>query len=111
MIHVIPKKKEHPAAGALLAAALTVACLVIAVTVMREAGIRAKAENQKALEAAIRRATVQCYALEGRYPPSVEYLEQHYGISIDREVWAVFYDGWAENVMPDITVLPRGEGK
>lgn len=41
---------------------------------------------------AIRRASVQCYSIEGRYPPSVEYLEDNYGIVIDRERYNVFYD-------------------
>lgn len=53
---------------------------------------------------AIRRASVQCYAIEGRYPPSVEYLEENYGILIDREKYDVFYSGFASNIMPDITV-------
>lgn len=61
------------------------------------------------LRDAIRRASVQCYAIEGRYPPSVEYLEDHYGIVIDRDRYYVFYDGWASNVMPDITVLPAAK--
>ena len=57
-------------------------------------------------EHAIRRASVQCYAIEGRYPPSVEYLEEHYGIVVDSDKYAVFYDGFASNLMPDITVIP-----
>ena len=51
-----------------------------------------------------RRASVQCYAIEGRYPPSLEYLAQHYGIQIDKERYDVFYSGFASNFMPDITV-------
>lgn len=39
----------------------------------------------------------------------MEYLEEHYGIVIDRDRYHVFYDGWASNVMPDITVLPVAE--
>ena len=66
----------------------------------------ASQERLKAAEQSVARATVQCYAIEGRYPPSVEYLEEHYGIVIDRDRYHVFYDGWASNVMPDITVLP-----
>ncbi len=65
---------------------------------------RAGAEGADTLRDAIRRASVQCYAIEGRYPPSVEYLEEHYGIQIDRERYDVFYSGFASNFMPDITV-------
>ena len=57
------------------------------------------------LRSAIARASVQCYAIEGRYPPSVQYLEENYGIRIDRERFHVFYEGFASNIMPDITVI------
>ena len=34
-----------------------------------------------------------------------EYLEEHYGIQVDRERYTVAYDVFASNLMPDITVL------
>ena len=58
---------------------------------------------------AIARACVQCYAIEGRYPPSVQYLEENYGIRIDRNRFHVFYEGFASNIMPDITVISVSE--
>lgn len=63
-------------------------------------------EEMRTLQQAVSRACVQCYAIEGRYPPSVEYLEEEYGIQIDQEKYAVFYSGFASNVMPEITVVP-----
>lgn len=69
-------------------------------------GERDAARNQ--LEAALRRAAVACYAAEGVYPPDLDYLEEHYGISFDRNRYAVFYDVFAENLMPDITVVEVG---
>lgn len=66
-------------------------------------------EGAETLRSAIARASVQCYAIEGRYPPSVEYLEENYGISIDRKRFFVFYEGFASNVMPDITVVSSEE--
>lgn len=65
---------------------------------------KADARGAEALRDAIRRASVQCYAIEGRYPPNVEYLEENYGILIDRKRYDVFYSGFASNIMPDITV-------
>lgn len=70
---------------------------------------KARSEGEVTLRNAIARATVQCYAIEGRYPPSVEYLEEHYGIQIDRNRYHVFYEGFASNIMPDITVIPAEE--
>lgn len=67
---------------------------------------RMDAEGAETLRSAITRACVQCYAIEGRYPPSVQYLEKSYGIQIDETRYDVFYSGFASNVMPDITVVP-----
>ncbi len=70
---------------------------------------KARSEGEVTLKQAISRATVQCYAIEGRYPPSVDYLEEHYGIQIDRKRYHVFYEGFASNIMPEITVIPAEE--
>lgn len=64
-------------------------------------------EGAETLERALVRSSVQCYAIEGRYPPSVQYLEDHYGIQIDSDKYVVFYEGFASNLMPDITVAVR----
>ena len=66
---------------------------------------KADTEGTETLRSAIRRASVQCYAIEGRYPPSVQYLEDNYGIQIDKERYHVFYNGFASNIMPEITVV------
>jgi len=65
----------------------------------------ADAQGADTLNTAIHRACVQCYAVEGRYPPSVAYLQDYYGIQIDDDKYAVYYEGFASNIMPDITVV------
>ena len=62
-------------------------------------------EGRQQLEDAVRRSAVACYAAEGVYPPTLDYLTQHYGIQVDRSRYAVFYEIFAENLMPDITVV------
>jgi hypothetical protein len=59
------------------------------------------------LEEALRRASVACYATEGRYPPSLAYLTEHYGVQVDEARYTVFYEVVAENWMPEITVLEK----
>ena len=59
------------------------------------------------LEDALRRAAVACYAAEGIYPPDLAYLTEHYGIQIDDEKYFVHYEGIAENLMPEITVISQ----
>lgn len=62
-------------------------------------------EDMRQLEEAVRRGCVACDAAEGRYPPDLEYLKEHYGIQVDEGRYTVRYDAFAENLMPDITVL------
>ena len=64
-------------------------------------------EDKARLEDVLRRSAVACYAAEGIYPPSVEYMEEHYGLQIDKENYEVSYNVIAENLMPDITVLEK----
>ena len=42
------------------------------------------------------------------YPESYEYLKEHYGAMVDEENYAVFYEVFASNIMPDITVIQIG---
>lgn len=62
-------------------------------------------EDRRQLENAIRRSAVACYAAEGVYPPTLEYLEEHYGVQIDEKRYTVDYGAFAENLIPAITVL------
>ena len=66
-----------------------------------------KTEDKQQLEEALRRAAVACYAAEGIYPPNVEYMVEHYGLQIDSHRYVVSYTSFAENLMPDITVLEK----
>ena len=62
-------------------------------------------EDLRQLEETLRRSCVACYAAEGAYPPDVDYLKEHYGLQIDERRYTVRYMAFAENLMPDITVL------
>ena len=72
---------------------------------------RAQEENAKNLQESMIRACVQCYVIEGKYPPGIGYLEKYYGIWMDKEQYHVFYDGFASNLLPDIVVVPAVKGQ
>ncbi|WP_318361188.1 hypothetical protein [uncultured Agathobaculum sp.] len=91
---------KNIAAGLLLAAVLAWFLSALANVSDSES-----AESRQQLESAIRRAAVACYAAEGVYPPTLDYLEQHYGIQVDETRYMVSYDIFASNLMPEITVL------
>lgn len=62
-------------------------------------------EDLRQLEETLRRSCVACYAAEGVYPPDLDYLKDRYGLQIDEKRYTVRYTAFAENLMPDITVL------
>lgn len=106
MLHVEVPKRRSPVVGYVLSFLIFLAILALFLLGVGAMSGRTEEDRLNALTDAVKRASVQCYAIEGRYPPSVEYLEEHYGIVINHERYNVFYDGWASNIMPDITVLP-----
>jgi len=54
---------------------------------------------------AVRRAAVQSYALEGRFPENIAYLEENYGLIIDHKRFAVYYESMGDNLLPQIRVI------
>lgn len=64
-------------------------------------------ENLKQLEQTLRRSCVACYAAEGVYPPNLDYLKEHYGLQVDEGRYVVYYELFADNLMPDITILEK----
>lgn len=64
-------------------------------------------EARRHLENAVRQAAVTCYAVEGRYPADLETLMRDYSLRYDKESYIVWYDCFADNVIPDIEVRIR----
>ena len=56
------------------------------------------------------RAAAQCYAVEGVYPPSLSYLEEHYHLVINHRDFIVSYEAFSSNQPPQVQALVRGEG-
>ena len=98
-------KKRGWALSIILSAAVLAGVVMALVSGVGGISSQSEEEAQRALERAIARASVQCYAIEGRYPQSVEYLEKRYHVYIDWDRFTVFYFGFASNIMPDITVV------
>lgn len=102
------RTRNNPLAAmlqALLLPVVVLAVLLVFGTALENLTAGSQTETMHQLEAALRQGCVACYAAEGIYPPSLEYLQQHYGIQIDESRYVIYYDIFAENLMPDITVL------
>ena len=104
-------RKRKSGLGALLRGLLlpvaAVAALLCFATAVDSLDSGRSEEDLRQLEETLRRGCVACYAAEGAYPTSLEYLRERYGIQIDEERYVVYYSAFAENLMPDITVLEK----
>jgi len=76
---------------------------------LRQAAASSDREGLRLAEQSIRRAAVSCYAVEGAYPATYDELKEWSGVQVDEEQYVVFYDIFASNIMPDITVVERGD--
>ncbi len=81
-------------------AAIVAACVRAVTDMTREQG-------SASLRAAVLDAAMQCCAIEGSYPSSLAYLEEHYGLVVNRDDYAVTYESYAANVPPSVRVVPR----
>ncbi len=63
--------------------------------------------SEEAVRRAVVRAVMQCYALEGQYPPDLDYLADRYGLILDEERYRFVYEAPGANIFPVIEVIAR----
>lgn len=56
----------------------------------------------------IKDAAINCYAVEGAYPDSLEYLRENYMLAYNEDLYLVTYNPFSSNHIPDIYVTERG---
>lgn len=64
-------------------------------------------EGVAALKQTILSSARQCYIVEGVYPEDLAYLEDNYGLQINKEDYYVTYDTFAQNLPPAVKVTLR----
>lgn len=65
--------------------------------------------QRESLENAVMRSVTHCYAVEGVYPPDLDYLKQNYGLTYDENLFFVDYRTIGSNILPDITIIEKEE--
>ena len=85
------------------------AVVVILMLAVTDVSRTSSEESLTIAENSIRRAVITCYAQEGRYPESIDYLKENYGLYISDD-YIVRYDIFASNIMPDIMVIRKQVG-
>ena len=97
------------AMGTFVAVIVSVLILIAVGNSLLNLGQQSRATGLDVAEKALEKAVMQCYALEGAYPPNLEYLEQNYGLIIDRQKYVYLYEIVAGNIHPIIGIqFPAG---
>ena len=68
-----------------------------------------KVSQMESLHNTISQCVTHCYAVEGTYPPSLDYLKEHYGLIYDENSFFVDYTAIGSNLRPDITIIEKGD--
>lgn len=100
-------RKDHSFRNLILSALLFAVIAVCFCQGVLSVSSRTAEEQKQSLEEAINRGITQCYATEGRYPESLEYLKEEYGIQYDNDLFFVDYQILGANIVPDVTIIVK----
>lgn len=103
--------KRFPINGNFVSLFFILICLVLIVYHLNNYDISDKEMGTDKIEEIIRHYATACYALEGSYPSSLEYLQKNYGLIINENQYVYYYDAFASNILPDIKVMKKAEGE
>ena len=78
--------------------------------VIRGVDNKERSTQTEMVHEAVHNAALTCYAVEGAYPSSLEYLKENYGLSYDQKRYMVSYSAFASNLFPEIFVVEIGAG-
>lgn len=89
--------------------AALIACVLAAVVAVGFGVVSGSVREQgaAAVRDSVLDAALQCCAVEGAYPSTLEYLEREYGLRVNHDDYVITYEAFAGNVMPSVVVVPR----
>ena len=82
---------------------LLILCFLFGLSSVSESSEKNYTES---LRQSVLRSAVLCYAIEGRYPESLSYLKEHYGIQWNEDQYVIDYEIIGANLRPDVTIIP-----
>ena len=66
-------------------------------------------EEISRIETTIEGLLLKCYSIEGRYPETISYLKENYGLLVNEDEYAIIYYYEGDNLQPHIEVFQKGE--
>jgi competence protein ComGC len=99
------RKLSLPLVAMLISLAVIAAVMLLTFSAIRDYGSHYDDTRINEVRDTVLSSVAQCYALEGAYPPDLEYLETNYGLIMDRSRYIYHYEKFASNMFPDVKVL------
>lgn len=100
-------KKEKKNIASFLPVFLLIVILVVFYFAAGSINKSNSSRERELLQNALDRSITQCYALEGAYPSSLDYLVENYGLTYDRERFFIDYQFIGSNLRPDTMIIER----
>ncbi len=100
------RRRKRPGLLVLLLVLLLLA--ILAALFFAHSGRDVSEEGAAAIREAVRRCALQCYVVEGVFPPDLDYLRDNYGLQINTVDYYVVYDCFASNLPPTVRAVVRG---
>ena len=108
MYHELTKQEIRRRTRKRMAGLLAIVLVVMLVWLSSNAiGASLREQGELSVRNAILNSAKQCCAIEGAYPSSLAYLEENYGLVVNRSDYAITYEVFADNVMPNVVVLAK----
>ncbi len=101
------RRETHPLRNLALSLLLFLLFFSICTFAFDQISSKTAEEEMTALQQAIQKSVMHCYAVEGYYPESLDSLKETYGISYDSDKYFIDYQIWGENILPEITIIPK----
>ena len=95
----------------IIALAAVICVLVIIFGVFGSAGAETGEDSILSIKKTIADKALQCYVIEGAYPSELSYLEENYGLVVNKEDFYIVFRSEGQNLPPQITVAPKGGQK
>lgn len=99
------KNRRFPYLGTVLSVCIFAVAIGLFLFYIGNLSNSSDGESRRMTEESIRKALVNCYAIEGVYPTKVDYLENNYGVIIDHDRYSVRFDALGGNIMPAVELI------
>ena len=103
------QKKQHTYRKFILSVCAFLLIIVLFYQGIESLSASSLRRQTESLENALNRNITYCYAVEGSYPESLDYLKEHYRLTYDEDRFFVDYKVIGSNILPDVTIIEKGD--